>query len=134
MRAWFYRFMAGRYGRDELGIVLLVASYVLLLASLLLRGTAATLLYLMGFIGLAYCLFRMFSRNAYKRRQENYRYLNIKNRVTGWFRKRIKRIRDSRTHRFFRCPGCGVDVRVPRGRGRLEITCTRCRKVFIRKS
>jgi uncharacterized paraquat-inducible protein A len=71
---------------------------------------------------------------VYRRRQENYRYLNIKNRVTGWFRKRIKRIRDSRTHRFFRCPGCGVDVRVPRGKGKIEITCTRCRKVFIRKS
>jgi hypothetical protein len=134
MRAWFYRFMAGRYGRDELGIVIFAVGYVMLMVSLFMRGTAATLLYLLGFIGLAYCLFRMFSRNVYKRRQENYRYQSIKNRVTGWFRKRIKRIRDSRTHRFFRCPGCGVNVRVPRGKGRIEITCTRCRKVFIRKS
>jgi hypothetical protein len=126
--------MAGRYGRDELGIVLLISSYIPLFISLFIKGPAAIILYMVGTIGLVYCLFRMFSRNVYRRRQENYRYLNIKNRVTGWFRKRIKRIRDSRTHRFFRCPGCGVDVRVPRGRGRIEITCTRCRKVFIRKS
>lgn len=134
MRAWFYRFMAGRYGRDELGIVLFALSYGLLIVSLFPGGAAATLLYFIGFAGFIYCMFRMLSKNIYKRRQENYRYLNIKNSITGWLRKKIKRLKDSRTHRFFRCPGCRVMVRVPRGRGKIEITCPRCRKVFQRKS
>ena len=134
MRAWLYRFMAGRYGRDAFGIFILVLSYILFLISMFTRGTATTLLYYLGIAGIMLCLFRMLSKNIYKRRQENYKYLKIQNGVTGWFRRIKNRIRNSKTHRYFRCPGCSVTIRVPRGKGKIEITCPKCRKAFIRKS
>jgi len=134
MRAWLYRFMAGRYGKDEFGIFILIFSYILFFISIFTGGTIATLLYYIGFAGIILCIFRMLSRNVYKRRQENYRYLKIQNGITGWFRRTKNRIRNSKTHRYFRCPGCSVTVRVPRGRGKIEITCPKCRAVFTRKS
>ena len=126
--------MAGRYGRDEFGIFILILSYVLFIVSLFTGGVVTAILYYIGFIGIIYCIFRMLSKNVYKRRQENYKYLKIKNKFTGWFRKKKNRIEQSKTHRFFRCPGCGVTIRVPKGKGKIEITCPQCRKSFIKKS
>lgn len=126
--------MAGRYGRDELGVLLLILSYVLLLVSLFVKGNIAALLYFLALAGLVYAIFRMFSRDVYRRRQEYYKYLRLKNNITGWFRARKTRFNQRKTQHFFRCPGCGVTVRVPKGKGKIEITCPKCRQSFIRKS
>jgi hypothetical protein len=134
MRAWLYRFMTGRYGRDQFGIFLLISSYILLFASLFTGTVLTPILYYIGIIGIFYCIFRMLSRNIYKRRSENNKFLKIKNNVTGWFRRKKNRIKNSRTHRFFPCPQCGVTVRVPKGKGRIEIRCPKCGKTFIKKS
>ncbi len=134
MRAWLYRFMAGRYGRDEFGIFLLISSYLLLFISLFVGTVLTSILYFIGVTSIFYCLYRMLSKNIYKRRRENNKFLKIKNKITGWFRKKINRIKNIRTHRFFHCPGCNVTVRVPKGKGKIEIRCPQCGQTFIKKS
>jgi len=134
MRAWFYRFMNGRYGRDEFGIFLIIFSFLLLLPGLFAVTFVTLLLYYASIICIFFCLYRMLSKNIYKRRRENNTYIKIKNEIIGWFRQKIYRIKNIRTQRFFRCPGCNVTIRVPRGKGRIEIRCPRCGKTFIKKS
>ena len=101
------------------GFRLTAAYYITWVAALVLMGIV---------------LWRMFSKNTSKRYQENVKYLNLKNRVTGFFRRKISRIKQCKTHRFFKCPKCGQVVRTPKGKGTIRITCPKCRETFVRKS
>lgn len=116
-------FMAGRYGTDKLNMVILVTSFLLVLASMFVRNVGVDLL----LTGLAYGLmfwavFRSLSRNTYRRYQENRKLLLL-----------IGRVKD-REHRYYTCPKCRQPVRVPRGKGKISITCPKCRERFIRKT
>lgn len=122
------RFMSGRNGVDSLGKFCLAASLILILLSgLLLRIPAlASLVDTAGLLLLAYSYFRMFSRNIPKRYEENRR-----------FQKRfglISRMAGDRTHKYYTCSSCGQTIRVPKGKGRIEITCPKCKKSFIKKT
>ena len=68
------------------------------------------------------------------RAAENYRYFVCKNKVLGWFRRGKARWQDRKTHRYFRCPQCRATVRVPRGKGKIRITCPKCKHQFVKKS
>ncbi len=126
------RFMYGRYGSDQLNLTLLVTAVALsllnsLLSVFLYESTAFTRvvspsLYLLMLVLLGLSLARCFSRNIYKRQQENRR-----------FRSFFTRLSD-RQHRYFRCPGCKQRVRVPRGKGKLNIRCPKCGNRFLRKT
>ena len=81
-----------------------------------------------------YNIFRMFSKNTAARYKENVAYLKVKNRVVGWYANLRRRIRESKTHRFYKCPTCKTTVRVPKGKGKIRITCPKCGASFVRKS
>lgn len=138
MKERFRQFMVGRYGSDGLGIFLSRASLAVMVAALLLSmlnvGFASSLLMYLAMAMLVYSYFRIFSRNREKRVQENYAYYALRGRVTGWFSNRKKRLADSRTHHYFKCPSCGQQVRVPKGRGLIAITCPKCHNEFRKKS
>ena len=123
LNAGFRNFMAGRYGTDKLGLTLLVASLVLSLVSsfignVLLRLLMTILYYVLMF----WAVFRMFSRNTYARYEENRKFLRF-----------FDQLKD-REHRYFCCPKCRQTVRVPRRKGKIAITCPRCREKFIKKT
>ena len=123
LRQWLRWFMAGRYGTDKLNIALLVAALVLCVLPILIRLPLLNLILALGSYGLTgYAIFRCFSRNTYKRYEENRRYLRF-----------VERIKD-RQHKYFNCPRCRQSVRVPRGKGKIAITCPKCKERFIRKS
>ena len=108
------RFMYGRYGADQFGMALLVCGIVLMLLGTVLWQPAVVLAYAV----LIYYIFRVYSRNILQRRKEN-----------AWFLRLTAPVRD-RQHRYYRCPGCRQSVRVPRGKGRIAITCPKCRRRF----
>lgn len=123
LRQWLRWFMAGRYGTDKLNIALLVAALVLCILPIFIRLPLLNLILALGSYGLTgYAIFRCFSRNTYKRYEENRRYLRF-----------VERIKD-RQHKYFNCPRCRQSVRVPRGKGKIAITCPKCKERFIRKS
>ena len=82
---------------------------------------------------LIYSYFRILSRNVSKR-EENQRYLNAKYRAVVKKNNLKKRWAQRSTYRFFKCPQCKQTVRVPKGRGKICITCPKCKTEFIKKS
>ncbi len=131
MREKFRRFMAGRYGTDALNQFLSIFAVVLLLISLVSGWGLFTLL---GLVALVWCYFRTISRNISRRTEENYKFYTMQERVTGKFKGVKRRWDDRKTHRYYRCPKCRQLLRVPKGRGRIEISCPRCGTQFIKKS
>lgn len=126
--------MAGRYGADQFGRFLSGAALVLLIVNLFVRGVVGQILYFLVLAVLVYNIFRMFSKNTAARYKENVAYLKLKNRVVGRYANLRRRIRESKTHRFYKCPTCKTTVRVPKGKGKIRITCPKCGASFVRKS
>ena len=83
---------------------------------------------------LIWCYSRIFSKNVTRRRAENDSYLRKQASVTDWFRLRRDCFRQRKEYAFFRCPGCGRTVRVPKGKGKVRITCRQCGFSFEKKT
>ena len=132
LRNWLARVMAGRYGMDQLGRFLYGATVVLMLLSLL-SGRAGPF-WLLGLLCCIWSLWRCMSRNTARRRRENEAYLRLKERLLGGFRGAGSRFRQRKEYRFFRCPSCRTWLRVPRNKGRIQITCRQCGERFVRKT
>ena len=130
---WLRKFMYGRYGIDELSTALLGFSLVLMLI-LGLLPRSLRVLSIIAYIPLIFYIFRTFSKNIFKRQQEYYKYLSFKNTSISKLRKYKSRIQDSKTHKYFKCPNCGQELRVPRGNGKITITCPKCKTSFKGKS
>lgn len=136
MREKLQRFMIGRYGADELGRTLNLTGLILLIISMFFRK--APFMYSFCYFGalflLAFDIYRMFSKNISKRYEENQKYRNFRYSMAVKRDALKKRFAQRRTHRFYKCPVCKQTVRVPRGRGKICITCPKCKNEFIRKS
>lgn len=146
MREKFIRFMQGRYGLDSLGKFLIYGALIVMLIGSFIRLGIITFIAI-GMIVWGY--YRIFSRNTYKRSMENQKYLTIKNKVTGFF-KRLFKSNNSNNYRsnynsysgnvyeqqykIFKCPQCKQKLRVPRGKGKIQIHCRRCGHEFIKRS
>lgn len=121
--AWLRRFMMGRYGTDKLNMCVLGAGVICSLLGLFIRVPLVQMLLSIGsYVLMFWAIFRTFSRNTYKRYQENRRFLMM-----------LTRIKD-RQHRYFDCPRCRQSVRVPRGKGKIMITCPKCGEKFQKKT
>lgn len=131
MKEKFMRFMYGRYGVDTLGKYSLGAGLATMVLSIVFDSYTLSLLS-WSFIILTY--FRMFSRNLYKRSSENQTFLNKTYKLRTWFGKQKNMMAQRKTHHIYRCPGCKQKIRVPRGKGRIEIRCPKCHTTFIKNS
>ena len=116
-------FMMGRYGTDKLNMFVLTSGVVLCLISMFIRLPALNLLLTVLSYGcMFWAIFRSFSRNTYKRYRENRKFLML-----------VDKLKD-RDHRYFECPKCRQPVRVPKGKGKISITCPKCANKFIKKT
>ena len=121
--AWFRQFMQGRYGGDKLNMIILWSGVIACILSLIIPVHVIKIIFLVISYGLmGWAIFRAFSTNTYKRYQENRKYL----RFVEWIK--------DREHRYYDCPRCRQPVRVPRGKGKIAITCPKCAEKFIRKT
>lgn len=123
--------MYGRNGVDSLGKFVLVISIIVML---LAGWTDSLILSYLSWIGIIYLYFRMFSRNIYKRSSENQWYLNKTYKVRTFFYRQKNLLLQRKTHHIYKCPTCRQKIRVPRGKGRIEIRCPKCNTRFIKKS
>lgn len=144
-------FFSGRNGADELSVTLVVAGVVLFLAYPIFDSTLVQGIFIiLSGASVAIGILRSLSRNIGKRRQENASFLEAFKSESDSERKarkerrkeekrleeerRAKRREEEKTHAFFRCPQCGKELRVPKGKGKIRIKCPNCSHSFIRKS
>ena len=123
-------FMQDRYGSDQLSLALVILGCIITAALSFFRVPYYRLL---GLLPMALALFRVLSKQREKRYAENVRFLQIWNplreKTLAWW----NRVRD-REHRYYNCPTCKKRLRVPRGRGKIEITCPHCGSKFKRNT
>lgn len=125
------RFMIGRYGMDYLSRMLIYVSLFLLIITIF---TNNSILYTLAVILMIYAYFRTFSKNVSKRYAENQTYLKVRYKAIAKFNQFRARCKDSKTHKIFKCPGCGQKIRVPKHKGKISIKCPKCRIEFIKKT
>jgi hypothetical protein len=129
---WLRRVMAGRYGSDQLSTALLFLSIFLMIVFRISRWLQ--FFSFLSYILLLIALYRMFSKDINKRRMENYKFAMLMSPVYARMHKYINRLQDLKVHKYFRCPDCKQKLRVPKGKGKIQITCRVCKKEFIRKT
>jgi len=123
--------MRGRYGTDQLNRFLLFCSIGCLLVSLFVRVRYVNTVFWVAAVAmLVFTYVRMFSRNLPRRYAENVKFLHATAGIRKFFRVKRLAFRQRKEYKFFTCPSCGQEVRVPRGRGHIRITCPKCRAEF----
>ena len=120
--------MMGRNGTDQLSIALLIAGFVISLFSNFFWP-----LIFLSYAIYIWMLFRMFSRNLPARQRENQVFLRVWRQITQWFSFQRTRFRDRKLYRYFKCPHCGLRLRAPKGRGKIQVTCQKCHTEFIKR-
>ncbi|MCR5144203.1 MAG: hypothetical protein K6B67_02710 [Lachnospiraceae bacterium] len=154
------RFFVGRNGADNLSKFTLAISMILMVITII---TGNGIVYLLAIVALVYSYFRVMSKNVSKRYYENQQYLKatagIRGTINGFlykitkgnyhpnsnpqqFKADMERARrkaayereQRKMYKYFKCPGCKQKVRVPKGHGKIAITCPKCKMEFVRKS
>ena len=131
MKEKFMRFMQGRYGMDHLGRSVVGAAILAFVLSFFFENAIFPLL---AWAGIIYAYFRMFSRNIYKRSAENQAFLVRTYKLRCFFARQKNLLAQRKTHHIYKCPTCKQKIRVPRGKGRIEIRCPKCNTRFIKNS
>ena len=131
LKSALYRFMYGRYGGDQLNTFILVLTAIVMLLNIFLfkNGIVSVVIWVMLILN----IYRCYSRNIYKRRSENQKFLNL----IAPFTKRknlAKKQSQDKDHKYFICPSCKQNIRVPKGRGKITITCPSCQTKFDKRS
>ena len=135
------RLFAGRTGVDALGRTVTWVAFILMLLTMI---THSSITYLLAMGCLVYSIWRMFSRNYYKRYTENQIFLQKTVKIRGFFARLGATIRSKaarfhydmeqrKAYAIFKCPHCKQKLRAPRGRGKIQVTCSKCHTQFIKK-
>ncbi len=131
MKEKLIRFMQNRYGMDSLGNFLLGTSLVVLVVNLFLRNGIINIVVLLLLFAV---YFRMFSKNYARCSAQNEWYLRHTRRIRSFFGRCKLRWKVRKTHHIYRCGKCGQDIRIPKGKGKIMITCPKCHNEFMKRS
>ncbi len=134
LRMALMRFMAGRYGMDAFGIFLTVFyiafSIIFSIARMFLGVIGFYIFWSIQTALFLLIIFRLLSRNIYKRQCENAKFLAILDKLRGSFRLQRDKIRFRKTHIYKKCPNCKANIKLPRRKGKHICTCPKCRQDF----
>ncbi len=125
------QFMIGRYGTDRFSIFLLVVSMIFTFMG---NFKPIRFMYFIGLLIIAYSLYRAMSKNYEARRKELNWYLRWSEKPKGAIKLIGNKVRDRKTHKYFKCKECKTVMRVPKNRGKIEITCPKCRAKTVKRT
>ena len=137
MKEKFTKFMQGRYGVDSLAKFTMGAALVCIVLAMFLGlkwPSLGSVLDTLGLVSIIYTYFRILSRNIQKRYEENQKYLDSTYKLRVRFAKEKNLMAQRKTNHIYTCPGCGQKIRIPRGKGKIEIDCPKCHTKFIKRS
>ena len=131
MKERMQRFMAGRYGNDQLNQFIFIVAIISMVLEIITRQS---LFYTLTLVLLILAYVRVFSRNINKRYEENMKFLQKKDAILNKFRKQKYYAAQRRNFHIYTCPQCKQKIRIPKGKGKISITCPKCRTSIIKKS
>ncbi len=136
MKEKFMRFMQGRYGVDQYARFTMGVALVLIILAIFVRGgsPAGAVLDTAGLLVIVYTYYRIFSRDIQRRYAENQKYLNVTGKVRMRFSREKNIMEQRKTYHIYTCPGCRQKIRIPKGKGKIEIDCPKCHTKFVKKS
>ena len=137
MRDRFNKFMQGRYGVDDLSRFTMGVALVLIILAMfanIFSRTAGSTLDILGVAAIVYAYIRIFSRNIQQRYAENQKFLQMTSKFRLRFNKEKNLMKQRKTHHIYSCPGCGQKIRIPKGKGKIEIECPKCHTKFVKWS
>ncbi len=135
MRERLARFMQGRYGVDQFTNFLVFSALVMVVMEMFIKNSFIHFLFnTLSVAAIVYAYFRMLSRNHSKRYSEYERYMKFHNGIKFFFARQRSHMQQRRTHHIYKCPQCKQGIRVPKGKGRIAITCPKCHTEFIKRS
>lgn len=120
-------FFRQRYGIDELYKFLLTMFIIIWVLNIFIRST---ILYWLNLLICFFIIYRMFSKNVYKRQKENIKFIRIKDKLKGKVKLSRRKWKDRKTHIYRKCPNCKAEVRLPKKKGKHVCTCPNCKKDF----
>ena len=121
----------GRNGADELSGACMNVAIVLVVIDLFARSTWLSVVAL---VLLGYSWFRISSTDVTARSREN---ASVQRALRGgltWLANPVAAARENRVYKHLTCPSCGQRVRIPRGKGKVRITCPKCHTRFDGKA
>lgn len=127
----FRMFMMGRYGTDQLSIAILILGMIL---SFIAKVFSSSIITFLSYIVFGICIYRIMSKNAALRRQENYKFLKIWNPIGRTIQSKINMLKGNKNYKYFKCLNCKQMIRAPRGKGKILITCPKCHTKFIKET
>ena len=131
MKERMQRFMAGRYGNDQLNQFIFIVAIISMVLEIITRQS---LFYTLTLVLLILAYVRVLSRNINKRYEENMKFLQKKDAILNKFRRQKYYAAQRRNFHIYTCPQCKQKIRIPKGKGKISITCPKCRTSFIKKS
>ncbi len=123
----FRRMFIGRNGPDQLSLGLTLLAFVLSLIRV-------NVLFYISLAIFALAILRMFSRNIEQRRKENLMFLKLVNKPKMWYYNFKASAQQRKAYRIFKCPQCGQKLRVPKGKGKVSIKCSKCGNRMIKNT
>ena len=136
MRDKFNKFMQGRYGVDDLSRFTMGVALVLIILAMfanIFSRTVGSTLDILGVAAIVYAYIRIFSRNIQQRYAENQKFLQMTSKFCFRFNKEKDMMKQRKTHHIYSCPGCGQKIRIPKGKGKIEIECPKCHTKFVKR-
>lgn len=134
----FMQFMYGRRGNDELNVFILIIVFILAFLNIFFRSY---IVYILQSLFLVLFIIRFLSRNISARDRENNWFLKVKSKFsknndynTVNYNDYQPKKEKEKKYKYFKCPNCSAKLRVPKGKGKITITCPRCRTSFKGKS
>lgn len=125
------KFMIGRNGTDQLSLSLIILSLILIVLHKLLK---VNLFYYISLLNIIFAYFRIFSKNLSVRQEENEKFLKLSYPIRKKVKIFINRLADLKDYKYFKCSACNQTIRVPRKKGKVAITCPKCKNKMIRRT
>ena len=134
-------FLKGSYGFDMFSVFLIFVSAILNIWDFT------------KFLGIALVIlacYRAFSKDIYRRKMELSKFTNFMNKILGKFGKRLPTsmpnlnmntlsmafyqlklgLAQRKKYKIVKCPSCKQQLRLPRGKGKIVVTCKKCATKF----
>lgn len=125
------KMLYGRYGVDQFTSALVIMSIVF---SLLFTFTHWAIFYILSTALWIYPIYRIFSKNFAKRQKENMLWLKYSAKGKKSSHLLVRRVKDFPKYKYYKCMNCKQTIRIPRGKGRVEIRCPKCGYSFRSKT